>query len=181
MMVRTIRCSQTPLGTENTETCAEPISQSLLDEKHFQNILIPTDGEQDCIPLSTTINLKCKKRMLYCPMYFGELTIDGLIDTGALSSAIPEMDRQNIRLLSPQSVIREGPPPNFQIMVTKGQLETPKSTIELKFEVGDIEFHEIFIVMDHLTGPNNRLVFLQRNHTVLDMRQGILNFPFFSM
>ena len=24
-------------------------------------------------------------------------------------------------------------------------------------------------------------MFLQRNHTVLDMRQGILNFPFFSM
>ena len=119
--------------------------------------------------------------MLYFPKDFGELTIDGLIDTGALSSAIPEMDLRLIRLLSPQSVIREGPPPNFQIMVANGQLETPKSTIELKFEVGDIEFHEIFIVMEHLTGPIIGLMFLQRNHTVLDMRQGILNFPFFSM
>ena len=117
----------------------------------------------------------------FFPMDFGELTIDGLIDTGALSSAIPEMDLRKIRLLSSQSVIREGPPPNFQIMVANGQLETPKSTIELKFEVGDIEFHEIFIVMEHLTGPIIGLMFLQRNHTVLDMRQGILNFPFFSM
>ena len=66
-------------------------------------------------------------------------------------------------------------------MVANGQLETPKSTIELKFEVGDIEFHEIFIVMEHLTGPIIGLMFLQRNHTVLDMRQRILNFPFFSM
>ena len=66
-------------------------------------------------------------------------------------------------------------------MVANGQLETPKSTIELKFEVGDIEFHEIFIVMEHLTGPIIGLMFLQRNHTVLDMLQGILNFPFFSM
>ena len=119
--------------------------------------------------------------MLYFPKDFGELTIDGLIDTGALSSAIPEMDLRKIRLLSPQSVIREGPPPNFQIMVANGQLETPKSTKELKFEVGDIEFHEIFIVMEHLTGPIIGLMFLQRNHTVLDIRQGILNFPFFSM
>ena len=114
-------------------------------------------------------------------MDFGELTIDGLIDSVALSSAIPEMDLRKIRLLSPQSVIREGPPPNFQIMAASGQLETPKSTIELKFEVGDIEFHEIFIVMEHLTGPIIGLMFLQRNHTVLDMRQGILSFPFFSM
>ena len=91
------------------------------------------------------------------------------------------MDLRKIRLLSPQSVIREGPPPNIQIMVANGQLETSKSTIELKFEVGDIEFHEIFMIMENLTGPIIGLMFLQRNHTVLDMRQGILNFPFFSM
>ena len=170
-----------PLGTETNEASTEPTPQSLLDEKQFQNILITKEGEPDCIPLSTSINLKCKKRMLYFPMDFGELTIDSLIDTGALSSAIPEMDLRKIRLLSPQSVIWEGPPPNFQIMVANGQLETPKSTIELQFEVGDIEFHEIFIVMENLTGPIIGLMFLQRNHTVLDMRQGILNFPFFSM
>ena len=170
-----------PLGTDNPENSGESTPQSLIDEKQFQNVLITRDGEPDCIPLSTNINLKCKKRMLYFPMDFGELTIDGLIDTGALSSAIPEMDLRKIRLLSPQSVIREGPPPNFQIMVANGQLETPKSTIELKFEIGDIEFHEIFIVMEHLTGPIIGLMFLQRNHTVLDMRQGILNFPFSSM
>ena len=110
-----------------------------------------------------------------------KLTIDGLIDTGALSSAIPEMDLQKVLLLSPQSVIRECPSSNFQIMVANGQLETPKSTIELKFEVGDIEFHGIFIVKEHLTGPIIRLLFLQQNHTVLDMRQGILKFPFFFM
>ena len=114
-------------------------------------------------------------------MDFGELTIDGLIDTGAHSSAIPEADLRKIRLLAPQSIVKEGPAPTFQIMVANGQLETPKSTVELKFEVGDIEFHEIFIVMEKLTGPIIGLMFLQRNHTVLDMRQGILNFPYFSM
>ena len=64
-------------------------------------------------------------------MDFGEFTIDGLIDTGALSKAIPEMDLQKIRLFSPQSFIREGPPPNFQIMVANEQFETPKSILEI--------------------------------------------------
>ena len=36
-----------PLGTENTETYAEPTAQPLLDEKQFQNILITKDGEPD--------------------------------------------------------------------------------------------------------------------------------------
>ena len=114
-------------------------------------------------------------------MDFGELTLVGLVDTGALSSAIPEADLRKIRLLAPRSIVKEGPAPKFQIRVSNGQLETPKSTLELKFEVGDIEFHEIFIVMEKLTSPLIDLSFLQRNNTIPDMRQGVLNFPFFSL
>ena len=160
------------------ETQATP---GLLDETAFIHVLLTKEGEPAYIPLSTNLGLKYKKRMLYFPMDFRELTIDGLIDTGAHSSAIPEADLRKKRLLAPQSIVKEGPAPTFQIMVANGQLETPKSTVELKFEVGDFEFHEIFIVMEKLTGPNIGLMFLQRNHTVLDMRQGILNFPYFSM
>ena len=67
------------------------------------------------------------------------------------SRAIPDADLRKSRLLTPQSIVKEVPAPNFQIMVANGQLETPKSTVELKFEVGDIEFHEIFIVIKTLT------------------------------
>ena len=160
------------------ETQATP---GLLDETAFINGLVTKEGEPAYKPLSTNLGLKYKKRMLYFPMDFRELTIDGLIDTGSHSSAIPEADLRKKRLLAPQSIVKEGPDPTFQIMVANGQLETPKSTVELKFEVGDIEFHEIFIVIEKLTGPIIGLMFLQRNHTVLDMRQGILNFPYFSM
>ena len=55
--------------------------------------------------------------MLYFPMDFGELNIDGLIETGALSSAIPEADLRKIRLLAPHTMLSEGPPAEFQIMV----------------------------------------------------------------
>ena len=172
----------------HTEEIEEPQNQeayqglsSLLVETAFLHILVEQQGEPPYVPLSTNLGLKIKRRMLYFPMDFGELTLDGLIDTGAHSSAIPEADLRKIRLLAPQSIVKEGPAPSFQIMVANGDLETPKSTVELKFEVGDIEFHEIFIVMEKLSSPIVGLMFLQRNHTVLDMRQGILNFPFFSM
>ena len=110
-------------------------------------------------------------------MDFGELTSD----TGAHSSAIPEADLRKIRLLAPQSIIKEGSATSFQIMVGNGDLETPKTTVELNFEVRDIEFHEIFLVMEKLSIPKIHLTFLQRNHTVMDMRRGILNFPNFSL
>ena len=114
-------------------------------------------------------------------MDFGEINIDGLIDTGALSSAIPEADLRKIRLLAPHTIINEGPPPEFQIMVANGQLEAPIATVEMQFEVSDLKFREKFIVMTNLTSPLIGLLFLQRNSTILGMRQGILNFPVFSM
>ena len=66
-------------------------------------------------------------------------------------------------------------------MVANGQLEAPIATVGLQFEVGDITFREMFIVMTNLTSPFIGLLILQRNSTILDMRQGILNFPFFSI
>ena len=119
--------------------------------------------------------------MLYFPTDFGELNIDGLIYTGALSSALPEADLRKIRLLAPHTKLNEGPPPEFQTMVANGQLEEPIATVEMELEVGDIAFREKFMVMTNLTSPLIGLLFLQRNNTILDMRQGILKFRFFSM
>ena len=142
---------------------------------------VTPDGLTRFLPLSTNLPLKNKRKLLYFPIDFGELNNDGLIDTGALSSAIPEGNLRKIRLLAPHTILNEGPTPEFQIMVANGQLAAPIATVELQFEVGDITFREKFIVMTNLTSPLIGLLFLQRNSTILDMRQGILNFPFFSM
>ena len=114
-------------------------------------------------------------------MDFGEINIDGLIDSGALSNALPEFDLRKIRLLALHTILKEGSSPEFQIMVANGQLEAPIATVKLHFEVGDITFREKFITMTNLTSRSIGLLFLQRNSTILDMRQGILNLPFFSM
>ena len=66
-------------------------------EERFVNTLISLDGEPDYIPLTTKLGLKYKRRLLYFPMDFGELTLDSLVDTGALSSAIPGVDPRKIR------------------------------------------------------------------------------------
>ena len=66
-------------------------------------------------------------------------------------------------------------------MVASGQLEASIATVELQFEVDENTFREKFLVMTNLTRPLIGLFFLQRNSTILDMRQEILNFPFFLM
>ena len=66
-------------------------------------------------------------------------------------------------------------------MVANGQLEAPIAAVKLQFEVGDITFREKFIVLTNLTSPFIGFLLVKRNSTILDMLQGILNFPFFSM
>ena len=66
-------------------------------------------------------------------------------------------------------------------MLANGQLEAPIATVELQFKVGDITFREKFRAMTNLKSPLIGRLFLQRNKTILDIRQGISKFPFFSM
>ena len=98
---------------ETTEEIPHNFTLTATVEERYVNTLISRNDEPDYVPLTTNLGLKYKRRMLYFPMDFGELTLDGLVDTGALSSAIPEADLRKIRLLAPQSIIKEGPAPNF--------------------------------------------------------------------
>ena len=86
-------------------------------------------------------------------MDFEKLTLDGLIDTGALTSAISEQDLDKIKLLANEAIKETGRPPNFQIMVANGQLEVPIGTVLLEFEVADFMLKENFIIMKNLPNP----------------------------
>ena len=52
--------------------------------------------------------------MLYFQIDCRQLSIDGLIDTSVLSSAIPEANLQKIRLLAPHTKPKEDPPPEMK-------------------------------------------------------------------
>ena len=111
-------------------------------------------------------------------MDFEKLTLDGLIDTGALTSAISEQDLNKIKLLASEAIKETGPPPNLQIMVANGQLEVPIGTVLLEFEVADFLLKENFIIMKNLPNPLIGLCFLRRNNAIFDVTQGILTFPY---
>ena len=106
---------------------------AVIDDQILPQLQVTPDGLTRFLLLSTNLPLKNRRKLLYFPMDFGELNIDGLIDTGALSGAIPEADLRKIRLLAPYTIINKGPPPEFQIMVANGQLEAPITTVELQF------------------------------------------------
>ena len=82
---------------------------AVIDEQILLQLQVTPDGLTKFLPVSTNLPLKNKRKMLHYPMDCGELSIDGLIDRGALSSAIPEADLCKIRLLASHTILNEGP------------------------------------------------------------------------
>ena len=112
-------------------------------------------------------------------MNFGELKIDSLIHTGALSKTNADAYLRKIRLLAPQMMLNESFQFQFHFMIANRHLEAPFATVELQLEVGHSTFREKFKVMTNPTNPLIGLFFLQRNSAILGISQGILSFPFF--
>ena len=155
--------------------------QPLLNEDLAEHLQFDKERNLSYLPISTSLTLKRKRHMYYIPMDFQNLTLDGLIDTGALTSAISEQDLNKIKLLANDAIKETGPPPNFQIMVANGQLEVPIGTVLLEFEVADFMLKENFIIMKTLPNPLIGLCFLRRHNAIFDVTQGILTFPYLSM
>ena len=165
----------------NTLFSASPGKQPLLDADVFNHLTTDEGNNVAYLNLYTNLTLKKKRHMYYFPMDFEKLTLDRLIDTGALTSAISEEDLNKIKLLSNEAIKNTGPAPNFQIMVANGQLERPIGTVLLQFEVADFQFQENFIVMKVPPNPLIGLCFLQRHNAMFDIGQGIITFPYLSM
>ena len=76
------------------------------------------------LPLTSTVVLKRKQEMLYVPLGYGNnLTVDALLDSGAVVSAITQDYLDTIKQKAPKNILRIDDPPNFQILVTNGHLE----------------------------------------------------------
>ena len=115
--------------------------------------------------------------MLFAPMDFQNLTLDALIDSGALVNYISEADYRKIYQMSPKDIVKEMEPPPFKLQVANGDIEAPTKTILLQFEIGDWNIKETFIVAQRLTGHILGLTFLKNNSAILDVSQGLLHFP----
>ena len=109
------------------------------------------------------------------------LTVDVLEDSRAFVSAIAQNDLDTIKQKAPNEFLKIDDPPIFQIQVANGQLEKPLSTATLKYEIGDNNFAEHFVVIKKLTGPIIRLHFMRNNSVVIDTTHGLIHFPHLTM
>ena len=97
------------------KTSCDDTKLPLLNEDLTEHIHFDKERNVSYLPISTSLILKRKRHMYYKPMDFEKLTLDGFIDTGALTSAISEQDLNKIKLLANEAIKETGPPklPNY--------------------------------------------------------------------
>ena len=71
------------------------------------------------IPLHSTVVLKKRQRMLYFPLEFGEMTMNGRVNSGAFINAMSWSDYNAIKMNSNNCIIMEYPQPLFKIEKAK--------------------------------------------------------------
>ena len=110
----------TPNGLTTTPlllTATPLIEEGLVRDKQTNEIYLP---------LTSTVVLKRKQEMLYVPLHFeNNLTVDALVDSGAIVSAIAQDDLETIKQKAPNNILKIDDPLNFQIQVANGQLDKP--------------------------------------------------------
>ena len=130
------------------------------------------------LAVTSTVVLTRKQEMLYLPLHFkNNLRVDALVNSGAFFSAIAQNNLDTIKEKAPNNIPKIDDPPSFQIQVANGQLEKPFATATIKFEIGDNNFVEHFVVMKKLTGPMLGLHFMRNNSVVIDTTHGLISFP----
>ena len=134
------------------------------------------------MPLSSKFVLKRKKEILYvllgCKNGF---TIDNLVASGAYVSATAQSERDRIKQQDPANTFKIDDPLNFQIQVANGQLEKPIATATLKFDMGNKNFAEHFVVMRNMTGLIIGLHLMKHNSVVIDTTQRLIHVKHLTM
>ena len=133
------------------------------------------------IPLHATIVLKNRRRMLYLPLEFGELTMDGPVDSGAFINAMSWSEYNAIKMNSDNCVIKEYPQPPCKIECANAQLEQPIATADIQFNIGTYTFTDTFVKLSKTSFPINGLNLMRNHQAVIDTANGTITFPHVEM
>ena len=119
--------------------------------------------------------------MLHLPLEFGELTMDGLVDSGAFINAMSWSDYNAIKMNSDNSVIKENPQPPFKIECANAQLEQPIATADIQFNIGTYTFTDTSVILSKTSFPIIGLNFMRNHQAVIDTANGTITFPHVEM
>ena len=158
------------LTSTQTESvnCTQPTQQTKTKRKK---------KPQDVRPLSNTLHLDKKDRMLYVPMQFRDYENFGLLDTGAVQSAMSEAELHRVLQAHPSALLEELPAPDFKVQIANGHIVPIRKQVLLRFFIAGKIFEETFMILPTMGNILIGMSFFKKYSVVLDTANHIVKFP----
>ena len=153
----------------SSKTHAEPKNTSSKIEKHATNSLVHVS--------SPTLRLNKKDKMLYVPFQFNIYKNQGLLDTGAVQSALSETELRKITAAHPEAVIDELPPPKVKVQIANCNFVPIRKQVLLRFFIAGNVFEEVFLVLPTMGTILIGISFFEKQSVNLDIKNHLVNFP----
>ena len=115
--------------------------------------------------------------MLFVPLQFNSYENQGLLDTGAVQSALSEAELRKITAAHPGAVLDELPPPNFKVQIANGSLVPIRKQVLLRFFIAGKVFEEVFLVLPTMGTILIGMTFFEKYSVNLDMKNHLVHFP----
>ena len=115
--------------------------------------------------------------MLYVPLQFREYENEGLLDTGAIQSAMSENELRRILQAHPAAQLEEYPAPDFKAQIANGNIVPVRKQVLLRFFIGGKIFEETFMILPTMGNNLIGTSFFKKYSVTLDLANNIVRFP----
>ena len=115
--------------------------------------------------------------MLYVPLQFREYEDEGLLDTGAIQSAMSENEPRRILQAHPAAQLEEYPAPDFKVQIANGNIVPVRKQVLLRFLIGGKIFEETFMILPTMGNILIGMSFFKKFSVTLDLANNIVRFP----
>ena len=115
--------------------------------------------------------------MLYVPLQFREYENQGLLDTGAIQSAMCENELRRILQAHPAAQLEEHPATDFKFRIANGNIVPVRKQVLLWFFIGGKIFEETFMILSTMGNILIGLSFFKKDSVTLDLAKNIVRFP----
>ena len=115
--------------------------------------------------------------MLYVPLQFRQYENHGLLDTGAIQSAMSEDELRRITAAHPAALLEEYPAPDFKVQVAKGSIVPVRKQVLLRFFIGVKIFEETFMILLTMGNILIGMSFFKKYSVTLDLANNVVKLP----
>ena len=110
-------------------------------------------------------------------MQFRSYENQGLLDTGAIQSAMSENELRRITTAHPAAVLEEYPAPSFKVQIANGSIVPVRKQVLLRFFIGGKIFEETFMILPTMGNILIGMSFFKKYSVTLDLANNIVRFP----